>query len=174
MSYISFACGLFGGLTVLTLGSIWASSGLWAVGAFGNNYTQSVTGKKGFLYSVFGLGITGATSFGLWQAAGPDHAGIIIITLSVPAIAFVTAVAFWLAPKSAVAYGSWWTPVEDRAAYRQDLRFALACVPVWRRGGHAWRMIKSGPRAGLRARRFGAWCAGATATGGHSSRRTIH
>ncbi|TVZ90508.1 hypothetical protein [Streptomyces sp. BK340] len=173
MSLISYACGLFGGLTLLMLGSTWLSSGLWAVGAFSNNYTQSVGGKKWFLCSVFCLGVTGVASFALWQAAGPDHTGVIVVTVSVPAIAVVMAVAFWLAPAAAVAYGSWWTPAEDKTTYRQDLQFALVCVPIRQRGGHAWGMIKSGPRAGLRARRFAARCAGPVTVRGHSSRRTI-
>ncbi|MFI5966660.1 hypothetical protein ACIA8J_31445 [Streptomyces asoensis] len=173
MNFMSFACGLFGGLTVLMLGSMWASSGIWAVGAFSNNYTQSVGGKRWFLASVYCLGANGMVSYGLWRATGPDRTGVLAVAVSVLAVAFATAMAFWLAPALAVAYGSWWTPAEDKTAYRQDLRLALSCVPIWRRGGHAWGMIKSGPRAGLRARRFAARCAGPVTGDGHSSRRTI-
>jgi hypothetical protein len=34
---------------VASLGGMILSSGLWAVGSFSNNYTQSINGKKGFL-----------------------------------------------------------------------------------------------------------------------------
>lgn len=34
---------------LLTLVGLVLSAGLWAVGSFSNNYTQSVNGKKGFL-----------------------------------------------------------------------------------------------------------------------------
>lgn len=39
------------------------SAGLWAVGAFSNNYTQSVNGKKGFLISASSALAIGAAYF---------------------------------------------------------------------------------------------------------------
>lgn len=38
------------------------SAGLWAVGAFSNNYTQSVNGKKGFLICAAAAVAIGAAS----------------------------------------------------------------------------------------------------------------
>src|SRR4051812_50048338 len=38
---------------LLSLIGLVGSAGLWAVGSFSNNYTQSVNGKKGFLVSAF-------------------------------------------------------------------------------------------------------------------------
>jgi len=39
------------------------SAGLWAVGAFSNNYTQSVNGKKGFLVCAGAALAVGAASY---------------------------------------------------------------------------------------------------------------
>jgi hypothetical protein len=41
------------------------SAGLWAVGAFSNNYTQSVNGKKGFLICAGAAFAIGMASFGI-------------------------------------------------------------------------------------------------------------
>ncbi len=38
------------------------SAGLWAIGAFSNNYTQSVNGKKGFLITAGSALVIGASS----------------------------------------------------------------------------------------------------------------
>ncbi|MEH0633663.1 hypothetical protein QBA35_09850 [Streptomyces bottropensis] len=172
MSFVLFVCGLFCGLTVTALGPIGLSIHLWREGAFENHYTKSMRGKKSFLFSVSGLGIAGAASSVLWQVTGPDHAGVIVVAASVPVTALTMTGAFWLAPTVAVAYGSWWQPAGGRAAYRQDMRVALARVTMGPRGKHAWQMITSGPRAGLRARRFAARCVGPTAASGHPPRRT--
>ncbi|MFE1265268.1 hypothetical protein ACFW5X_32720 [Streptomyces albogriseolus] len=112
MSFVLF-------LTVTALGSIGLSSYLWCWGAFTNHYAKSMWGKKGFLFSVSGLGIVGAASLVVWQ---------------VTVIALTMTGAFWLAPTVAVAYGSWWQPAGGRAAYRQDMRVALARVTVGPRG----------------------------------------
>lgn len=36
----------------MCIAGIVLSAGMWAIGSFSNNYTQSVNGKKGFLISV--------------------------------------------------------------------------------------------------------------------------
>ena len=41
------------------------SAGLWAVGAFSNNYTQSVNGKKGFLICAAAALAIGAATKGV-------------------------------------------------------------------------------------------------------------
>ncbi len=52
------------------------SAGLWAIGSFSNNYTQSINGKKGFLICVASALFIGAAYvlveffFGLGQGAG--------------------------------------------------------------------------------------------------------
>jgi hypothetical protein len=45
----NFAGGVIFYALLLTLVGLVLSAGLWAVGSFSNNYTQSVNGKKGFL-----------------------------------------------------------------------------------------------------------------------------
>jgi hypothetical protein len=56
------------------------SAGLWAVGAFSNNYTQSVNGKKGFLICAGAALAIGAAYFlvswffGAGAAVDPDAA----------------------------------------------------------------------------------------------------
>ena len=41
------------------------SAGLWAIGAFSNNYTQSVNGKKGFLICAAAALVIGAANTGI-------------------------------------------------------------------------------------------------------------
>ena len=45
----SMTSGLGWYALIFCLVGVLLSAGLWAVGAFSNNYTQSVNGKKGFL-----------------------------------------------------------------------------------------------------------------------------
>lgn len=47
---------IVGVLTALLVGAI-LSSGLWAVGAFSNNHTQSIIGKLGFLFTTAGIAL---------------------------------------------------------------------------------------------------------------------
>ncbi|MEU1728951.1 hypothetical protein ACNF49_30755 [Actinomadura sp. ATCC 39365] len=47
------------------------SAGMWAVGAFSNNYTQSVNGKKGFLLTSSAALVLGALTF-LWDYVTPE------------------------------------------------------------------------------------------------------
>ncbi|MFD3549350.1 hypothetical protein ACFWUW_27755 [Streptomyces sp. NPDC058655] len=171
MSLVLFACGLFYGLTALALGSIGISIAVWVKGAFKNHYTMSVVGKNGVIYSVPSLGIAGVVSLVLRQVAGPHHAGVIVVAASVPVIACMMTGAFWIAPTATVAYGSWWMPAEDRSAYQQDMRCALAQVSARQRGKHAWGIVKSAPRAGLRARRFASRGVSPATESGHSARR---
>jgi len=51
----------FYGLVFTAIGSV-LSGGLWAVGSFSNNYTQSVNGKKGFLVCAGAALAIGATN----------------------------------------------------------------------------------------------------------------
>jgi hypothetical protein len=49
---------ILGLLTALLVGAI-LSSGLWVVGAFSNNYTESIIGKQGFLFTTVGIALFG-------------------------------------------------------------------------------------------------------------------
>jgi hypothetical protein len=46
---IQFLGGIIFYSLILTMVGVVLSAGLWAVGSFSNNYTQSVNGKRGFL-----------------------------------------------------------------------------------------------------------------------------
>jgi hypothetical protein len=56
-------------------------------------------------------------------------------------------------PPAVAAYSAWWMPKAERTAHRQDIRYALRHSDRGRRSSHAWGVLKSGPRVGLRARR---------------------
>ena len=49
---IGFVNGIVFYMLLLTIVGVVLSAGLWAVGSFSNNYTQSINGKKGFLICV--------------------------------------------------------------------------------------------------------------------------
>ncbi|MFI1415686.1 hypothetical protein ACH4Y0_38080 [Streptomyces sp. NPDC020707] len=51
------------------------------------------------------------------------------------------------------SYGAWWVPKAERTARRQDIRYALRQADRKMRSSHAWGVLKSSPRIGLRARR---------------------
>jgi len=50
------------------------SAGMWAIGSFSTNYTQSVNGKKGFLVSAGGALMIGAAAalIDFFQKAGTE------------------------------------------------------------------------------------------------------
>ena len=50
---------------ILVIIGLVLSAGLWAVGAFSNNYTQSVNGKKGFLICAAAALAIGAAQVGV-------------------------------------------------------------------------------------------------------------
>lgn len=56
-------------------------------------------------------------------------------------------------PTAVAAYSAWWMPKAERTAHRQDIRYALRQADWGRRSSHAWGVLKSSPRVGLRARR---------------------
>lgn len=57
-----FANGIaFYALVFVLIGAV-LSGGLWALGAFSNNYTQSVNGRKGFLICIGAAFAIGATN----------------------------------------------------------------------------------------------------------------
>lgn len=47
----------------MCIAGIILSAGLWAIGSFSNNYTQSINGKKGFLICVASALFIGAAYF---------------------------------------------------------------------------------------------------------------
>ncbi|MGW1364913.1 hypothetical protein ACWCQP_46885 [Streptomyces chartreusis] len=57
-------------------------------------------------------------------------------------------------PRAMAAYSAWWMPQVERTSHRQDILYALTCAR-WgmQRSRHAWSLLKSSPRAGLRSRR---------------------
>ncbi|MFE5676205.1 hypothetical protein ACFQ7B_03610 [Streptomyces erythrochromogenes] len=56
-------------------------------------------------------------------------------------------------PGAVAAYSSWWMPPAERFAHREDMLYALLQTDGVDRSRHAWGLIKSSPRAGLRERR---------------------
>ncbi|MFE2473700.1 hypothetical protein [Streptomyces mirabilis] len=78
-------------------------------------------------------------------------------------------------PKAVAAYSAWWMPKAERTAHRQDILYALTAAGQLRqawgfwywetRSEHAWGLLKSSPRAGLRARRYYACLAAAMIEG---------
>ncbi|MEV7252605.1 hypothetical protein [Streptomyces cyaneofuscatus] len=56
-------------------------------------------------------------------------------------------------PTAVAVYSSWWMPRSERAAHREDVLYALTQAHWKRRSRHAWGLLKSSPRVGLRARR---------------------
>jgi hypothetical protein len=63
---IGFLSGVIFYSLILTMVGVVLSAGLWAVGAFSNNYTQSINGKKGFLICASAALAVGG-SYGLIQ-----------------------------------------------------------------------------------------------------------
>jgi hypothetical protein len=63
----STATGLVGGLMIYGLifciVGVVLSAGMWAIGAFSSNYTQSVNGKRGFLVCAGAAVAIGASRF---------------------------------------------------------------------------------------------------------------
>ncbi|MEU4887672.1 MULTISPECIES: hypothetical protein [Streptomyces] len=59
-------------------------------------------------------------------------------------------------PRVVAAYSSWWMPRAERTAHRQDMLYVLSQVHGGTRSRHAWGLLTSSPRAGLRARRHAA------------------
>ncbi|MFF3691650.1 hypothetical protein [Streptomyces sp. NPDC002187] len=56
-------------------------------------------------------------------------------------------------PKAVATYSALWMPEAERTEHRQDMLYALTQARPGRRSHHAWALLKSSPRAGLRARR---------------------
>lgn len=66
---------MFIGFAMCVAGII-LSAGMWAIGSFSNNYTQSVNGKKGFLISVASALFIGAAWYLVdWAVKLGDSAG---------------------------------------------------------------------------------------------------
>lgn len=86
-------------------------------------------------------------------------------------VAVVLSAAAWLilsrafVPKVIAAYSAWWMPRAEQVAHRQDMFYALSQVRGGRRSRHAWGLLTSSPRAGLRARRHTASLAVLTKNG---------
>ncbi len=59
----NFLSGLMFYSLIFCLVGLVLSAGIWAVGAFSNNYNQSVAGKKGFLIAVGAALVVGASVY---------------------------------------------------------------------------------------------------------------
>lgn len=70
-------------------------------------------------------------------------------------------------PKAVAAYSAWWMPKTERTAHRQDMLYALSQVRSVTRSRHAWGLLTSSPRSGLRARRYTARLERAPVESGH-------
>ncbi|WP_229916895.1 hypothetical protein, partial [Streptomyces fructofermentans] len=107
------------------------------------------------VYGFLGLILNGTALLGIHLWAGP---GLEEVIRGMGAGAVLGA-AGWLlltrtfVPKAVAAYSSWWMPKVERTAHRQDILYALTRASWGIRSRHAWELLKSSPRAGLRARR---------------------
>ncbi|NUV64878.1 hypothetical protein [Streptomyces sp. CAI-85] len=56
-------------------------------------------------------------------------------------------------PEAVAAYSAFWMPPTEQVTHREDTLYALLQTRGVNRSRHAWGLLKSSPRAGLRERR---------------------
>ncbi|WP_145882009.1 hypothetical protein [Streptomyces sp. BK340] len=112
--------------------------------------------KNSILYGVMGSGASAIALLAAYLLHNPSLGE----TFRGMGAGGVLSAAAWLIlsgayiPKAVASYSAWWMPVAERAAHRQDMLFALSRVRWGTRSRHAWGLLTSSPRAGLRARRY--------------------
>jgi hypothetical protein len=111
--------------------------------------------KNKTISNLLGLAGSSITAIIFWLIAGPTTDQILVgisggalfqagRRASLSSTGVSTAVA---------VYSAWWMPKAERTAHCQDIRYALRQTGWIRRSSHAWGVLKSSPRVGLRARR---------------------
>lgn len=113
--------------------------------------------KNNIIYGLQTVAMSSVLAVVLWLGAGgPPTAQ----TLRGMVLGAVVSAGIWLlllsravVPTAVAAYSAWWMPKAERTTHRQDIRYALRQADGRRRSSHAWGVLKSSPRVGLRARR---------------------
>jgi hypothetical protein len=112
--------------------------------------------KNKTIYGLRTVAASSASALILWLVAGGPTTAQIFRGMALGA---VVSAGMWLllsravVPTAVAAYSAWWMPKAERTAHRQDIRYALRQAEGGRRSSHAWGVLKSSPRVGLRARR---------------------
>lgn len=112
--------------------------------------------KNRIVYALVGLLASATLGTAAAAVINPSFSDLLVgfgLAAAVGAAGWLTLTGTFV-PKAVASYSSWWMPKAERTEHRQDILYALTQARWAARSRHAWGLLKSSPRAGLRARRY--------------------
>ncbi|MFJ6485991.1 hypothetical protein ACIQK6_38590 [Streptomyces sp. NPDC091682] len=122
----------------------------------GGSSEKIARAKKTIIFGIYGVICASVVGVVVQLAYQPTLVESMRGVILAGAVALIISQVFFtnFVPRMIAAYSSWWVPKAERSAHREDIFCALIDSRGLERSRHIWQEFASGPRAGLRSRRY--------------------